>query len=80
MKIKSQDKKSIVVELSPIELDILRSGSIRERNHRRQEWEKVSPRYPEELMYHALMCETSGILSEEIFKAVKWYRDKGVLK
>lgn len=80
MKVVSQVKTKVVVELSPVELELIKSGLVRERNYRRQQWEKVNPKFPEELMYHAVLKDTSEDLSTNIFKVINTFRDWGVLK
>lgn len=80
MKILAQGKKRIHVELTPLELQLLRHGIARERNQRNRVWSKVEPRFPEELLYHLHMKDTCQQLLEEIDKGVLQYKKWGVLE
>jgi hypothetical protein len=75
-----QSKKTITVELSPIELELLRGAIVKENTNRRKAWKQVNPQFPEELMYHAIMNDTSGEMKIKIYKAIKKYQDWGILK
>lgn len=80
MKILKQTKKSTTVELSPLELEILRGAIVKESNSKTKAWKQVSPIFPEELIYHAVMKDTAKTLKAGIYKIIKRYQDWGILK
>lgn len=80
MKILKQTKKTTTVELSPVELEILRGALVKENNSRRRTWKQVEPQFPEELMYHAIMKDTADTLKAGVYKIIKKYQDWGILK
>jgi hypothetical protein len=80
MKIVKQTKEKITLELTPIELELLRGAIVKENNSRRKAWKKVNPVFPEELMYHVMMADTSKQMRVEIYKGIKKYQDWGILK
>jgi hypothetical protein len=80
MKLVSQTKKGITVELTPLQLELLRSAMAKELSQRRRAWKTVSPKFPEELMYHAIMKETSEKTMYNINSYISVYREWGVLK
>jgi hypothetical protein len=75
-----QTRKSITVELSPIELELLRSAIVKENNNRRKTWKQVSPQFPEELMYHAVMKDSTDEIKGKVYKAIEKYQRWGILK
>lgn len=80
MKILSHGKKSIVVELTPTELDLIRSGITKEKIYRKKTWKSVLPSHPEELMYHFIMFDTAEQLMKGIHQAVAKYQEWKILK
>lgn len=80
MKIINQTKENITVELTPLELDLFRSAMTKESSHRRKAWKQVTPRFPEELMYHAIMNDTSNQMKIDTHKAIKQYQRWGIIK
>lgn len=80
MEIIKQTKKTITVELSPIELEILRGAIVKENNARRKTWKQVNPQFPEELMYHAIMRDSSEEIKGKVYVAIKKYQNWGILK
>jgi len=80
MKLVSQNKESITVELTPLQLDLLRSAMAKELSHRRRTWATVAPKFPEELMYHAIMKDTSEKTLYNINTYIDTYRSWGMLK
>lgn len=80
MKKVSQNKDSIVLELTPIELELLRAGMAKELSSRRRVWDKSKPEYVEELLYHSIMKDTSETMMHTVNKSITQYKAWGVLK
>lgn len=80
MELVSQNKQSITVKLSPIELEVLRSALVKESASRRKTWTDVTPVYPEELMYHAVLKESTDLMLYETNKRIKTYKEWGILR
>jgi hypothetical protein len=80
LKILKQSRKTTTVELDPVELEILRGAIVKEANSRNRTWKQVDPKFPEELMYHAVMQDTADKLKAGIYKLIQKYRDWGILK
>lgn len=80
MKVIQQNKKSITIEINPMELDLLRHAITKESSYRRKTWKNVVPTVPEELMYHLLMNDTAEQLKISVYKLVRKYQDWKILK
>lgn len=80
MKVIKQTKETITLELTPIELELLRSGVTKESSHRRKAWKQVTPRFPEELMYHVIMNDTVNQMKVDSHKAILQYQKWGIIK
>ena len=80
MNIVKQTKETITVELTPIELEVIRAGIVKESSHRRKTWRTSEPSLPEELMYHFIMHDTSEQLKKDIYDAISAYKRWGILK
>ena len=80
MNLISQNKETITVELTPLELEIFRSAMSKEIISRRKTWDNANPTLPEELIYHAVIKEVSELLLYETNKRIKVYKSWGVLK
>jgi len=80
MQIVEQNKDEITLKLSPLELEVLRNAMVRESASRRTNWNSVEPRFPEELMYHAVMKDTSDHIKVGVYKGIKTYQRWGILK
>lgn len=80
MKIISTNREKIVVELNPLELDLIKQGITKESNYRQRVWKQSVPTTPEELMYHAIMKDTASAIKAKLFNAVEKYRQWKILK
>ena len=80
MNILKQNKKAVTIEMSPVELEVLRSALIKEVNSRRKTWRNVEPKFPEELMYHAVMKDSAEGLKAGVYKGIKRYQEWGILQ
>ncbi len=80
VKIMKQTKKKTTVELSPVELEVLRGAIVKEYKSRNKTWNQLNPIFPEELMYHAIMKDTAQSLKAGIHKIIQRYQDWNILK
>jgi hypothetical protein len=80
MKILKQTRKRTVVELSPVEMELLRGAITKESTLRKKTWKFSNPKFPEELLYHLVMKEESEQLKLSIYRAIKKYREWGILQ
>jgi len=74
MKSLKVDKECAKLELTPLELDILRSALTKELASRKRVWAKVVPKYPEELIYHATINQTTEELLADVCRVIRMYQ------
>jgi len=80
MKVIKQTKETITLELTPVELELFRGGMTKESSYRRKAWKQVTPRFPEELMYHAIMNDSANQMKVDSHKAISQYQAWGIIK
>jgi hypothetical protein len=71
MKIISSNKKKTVLEINPLELEILSKAITQEARRHEYNWLKCTPLYPEELVYFANMKMMSQDMKRELGKLRK---------
>lgn len=79
VKVIKQSKDSVTVELSPVQIEILRASLSKEGSHRRKSWKECSPSTPEELMYHMVMYDETKSVRDSVTDIVNKYKGWGVL-
>ncbi|MNC53102.1 hypothetical protein D3C75_1024880 [compost metagenome] len=80
MQLVKQDEKSITVELSPLQLLMLRDAMAKELSHRRRDWDRSTPEYPEELLYRAAAVDVAQESLYSINTYLKTYKQWGIVK
>jgi hypothetical protein len=80
MKLVSQSKATITLELSPTELQLIRSALASELSLRRRTWRDLNAKFPEELMYHAIMKDSTEDMMFNVNTYISTYKMWGVLK
>jgi hypothetical protein len=71
MNIVSHNKKKIVIEINPLELEILTKATTQEARRHEYNWNNCVPLHPEEIMYFADMKMISEDMKKELSKLRK---------
>ncbi|AID50491.1 hypothetical protein [Bacillus phage CP-51] len=80
MKIVKQEKNKVIVELDPMEAEMLQKSMVRHTKMLDKKWEALETKIPEEFLYHAARKDNADGLKRKFGMVVNRFREWGVLK
>jgi len=80
LKIVKQEKGKVIMELDPMEAEMLQKSMVRHSKMLNKKWDSLEIKYPEEMLYHAARKDRADGLKRKFGLVVNRFREWGVLK